>query len=213
MTTLITGAAGFVGAALAEALVARGDPVIAVDREPHPAAPATPLYRFSPRDLAQAGALDAILAQEGRTLVIGAAITADAAREKSDPAGIVAVNVGSVTDAVRAAAAHGVGRVLYLGSGAVYGESARGADALVEDATPCVPAPSTPSPSRPRKRRPCASPTRSASTSWRRASDLFGPFERDTGARDTLSAPYQLLRLAEAGQAAKLPRPCRRDWL
>src|SRR5439155_794467 len=36
--------------------------------------------------------------------------------------------------------------------------------------------------------------------------------ERDTGLRDTLSAPYQILRLAEAGEPIRLPRPARRDW-
>jgi UDP-glucuronate 4-epimerase len=37
--------------------------------------------------------------------------------------------------------------------------------------------------------------------------------EHDTGFRDTLSAPLQLLALAESGQTAVLPRDSERDWL
>jgi UDP-glucuronate 4-epimerase len=215
VTTLITGASGFVGAALAEALVARGEAVLGVDRKADPAAPESALYRFVPQDLSQPGALDAILAAGPvATMVIGAAVTADAERERSDPAGIVSINIGAVAEAVRAAAAHGVGRVLYLGSGAVYGDSASGADPLVEDATPLRP-------------RSLYAITKQAgeATALRLAESFgiglvaarlgtcFGPFEPDTGVRDTLSAPYQVLRLAEAGRAARLPRPGRRDWL
>ncbi|KAB1077916.1 NAD-dependent epimerase/dehydratase family protein [Methylobacterium soli] len=215
MTYLITGAAGFVGAALAEALIARGETVIAVDRGAAPAGTGPGRHRPVSLDLTEPGALDPIFAAEPvDTLVIGAAVTADAARERADPAGIVAVNVGAVADAVRAAGAHGVRRVLYLGSGAVYGDSAAGPEPLVEDATPL----------RPRslyaitKQAGEAAALRLAETVGincvaARLGTCFGPFERDTGVRDTLSAPLQVLRLAKAGGAARLPRPGHRDWL
>ena len=215
MTTLVTGASGFVGAALVDALVRRGERVIGVDRAAAPDGQGRPPSAFRAIDLRQSGGLDPILAGEPvDRLVIGAAMTADAARERSDPAAIVAVNVGAVADAVRAAAAAGVARVLYLGSAAVYGDSGRGADTLVEDVTPL----------RPRslygitKQAGEATALRLSDTFGidlvaARLGTCFGPFERDTGARDTLSAPYQILRLAEAGNPVRLPRPGRRDWL
>jgi UDP-glucuronate 4-epimerase len=217
VTILITGASGFVGSALAAALVARGENVIGVDRAPSlfGLPEGSGAYWFQPADLRQDGALDAILATTPVDfLVIGAAITADAARERSDPAGVIAVNVGAAADAMRSAARHGVGRVLYLGSGAVYGDSAAGPEPLVEDETPLKP-------------RSLYAITKQAgeATALRladtfevdlvavRLGTCFGPFERDTGLRDTLSAPYQIVRLAASGEPVRLPRPGRRDWL
>jgi len=215
VSILLTGASGFVGAALTEALLARGERVIAVDRAPPPEVPAGPSFRFVQADLARPGALDAALIGERiEAMILGAAITADAARERRDPAGVVAVNVGGVADAIRAAAIHGVRHVLLLGSGAIYGEAAFTAAILDEDATP------------PEPRSLYAltklsgeaialrlAETFSLDLTAIRLGTCFGPHERETGARDTLSAPFQILRLAEAGGAVRLPRPGRRDWL
>jgi UDP-glucuronate 4-epimerase len=212
---LLTGASGFLGAALTEALLARGERVIAVDRAPAPNAPAGPSYRFVPADLSRPGALDPVLAGERvEAVILAAAITADGARERRDPAGVVAVNVAGVADAIRAAAAHGVRRVLLLGSGAVYGEAAFTAPVLDEEET--SPAP-----------RSLYALTKLSGEAIAlrlaenygldltaiRLGTCFGPFERDTGARDTLSAPFQILRLAERGLPIRLPRAGRRDWL
>ncbi len=46
-----------------------------------------------------------------------------------------------------------------------------------------------------------------------RLGPCFGPWEADSGVRDTPSAPLQVLRLAERGEEAMLPRPHPRDWL
>ena len=46
-----------------------------------------------------------------------------------------------------------------------------------------------------------------------RLGTCFGPFEHDTGARDTLSPPWQVLQHARAGVPVKLPRAGRKDWL
>ncbi len=46
-----------------------------------------------------------------------------------------------------------------------------------------------------------------------RLGTCFGPWEADSGVRDTPSAPLQVLRLAERGEEAVLPRPHPRDWL
>jgi UDP-glucuronate 4-epimerase len=215
MTVLLTGASGFLGAALTEALLARGERVIGVDRAPAPEPPAGPAYRFVRADLSRPGALDAALAGEGvEAMILAAAITADVGRERRDPAGVVAVNVAGVADALRAAAAHGVRRVLLLGSGAIYGEAAYTAAILDEAATPPAPR----SLYALTKLSGEAIALRLAETfgldlTAIRLGTCFGPYERETGARDTLSAPFQILALAQAGNSIRLPRPGRRDWL
>lgn len=217
MTTLVTGASGFVGAALVDALSRRGERVIGVDRAPPPGgvAPGHASFRHVAADLGRSDALDAICqAERVDRMIVAAAITADARRERRDPVSVVAVNVGAVADAVRAAAEHGIRRVLYVGSGAVYGDSAFGEDALVEDQTPLRP-------------RSLYAITKQAGEAVAlrladsfgldltavRLGTCFGPFERETGVRDTLSAPLQALRLARAGVPVRLPRPGLRDWL
>ncbi|WP_375460288.1 NAD-dependent epimerase/dehydratase family protein [uncultured Enterovirga sp.] len=217
MVIAVTGASGFVGAALCEALVVRGEHVVGIDR---PGAPAghhsgPGRFTFCPLDVREPGGLDPILARHGvDRLVIGAAITADEARERRDPASIIAVNVAAVADAIRAAAEAGVERMVFLGSGAVYGDSAYEAEPLVEDVTP----------SRPRslyaisKQAAEATVLRLADTFGAdivaaRLGTCFGPYERATGLRDTLSAPLQVLQRAQAGEPIRLPRPHTRDWL
>jgi nucleoside-diphosphate-sugar epimerase len=47
-----------------------------------------------------------------------------------------------------------------------------------------------------------------------RLGSVIGPWERDTGVRDTLSTHFQLARMAARGEAAVLPaREFRRDWV
>ena len=98
MAILVTGASGFVGAALCEALLRRGERVIGVDRarSPGDAGADRSAFRFHAADLRDPGALDAVLRSEPvDRLVIGAAVTAGPERERSDPASVVQVNVAS----------------------------------------------------------------------------------------------------------------------
>ena len=46
-----------------------------------------------------------------------------------------------------------------------------------------------------------------------RLSLVFGPWERDTGVRDTLSAPAQIMIAMAEGRPASLSRPGKRDWI
>lgn len=221
MSTFITGASGFVGLALAEHLLAHGETVIGFDlSEPPPEA----IRAFSDlpgRFVAQQGdvrdvqALQAAMsAHRPQRLVTLAAVTADARRERDAPRGIFEVNVGGTLAALEAAVACGVGRVVHASSGSVYGASGNGAVSLREDETPL---------------RPEAlygiSKLAAESAALRfatlhrldfvagRLGTCFGPWETDTGVRDTLSAPLQVLRHAEAGTPVVLPRDSRRDWL
>jgi UDP-glucuronate 4-epimerase len=41
---------------------------------------------------------------------------------------------------------------------------------------------------------------------------VFGPYEHDTGVRDTMSQIYQVTQLARAGRAVRFDRPCVKNW-
>lgn len=217
---LVTGACGFVGLALAEHLLARDETVIGWDRMP---LPSEALSRFSELpgcfvpvqgDVCDAVALDAVLkAHRPRCMVLLAAVTAGAGRERAQPEHIFEVNLVAVTKALRLAAEHGVQRVLLVSSGSVYGDGPQSAP-LHEQRTPL----------RPEglygisKQAAEAAALRLAALHGidlliGRLGTCFGPWERDTGVRDTPSAPLQALRRLRAGEPVRLPRPLRRDWL
>ncbi|RYY91608.1 MAG: SDR family oxidoreductase, partial [Comamonadaceae bacterium] len=221
MATFITGVCGFVGLALAEHLMWRGEDVIGFDRAPLPLTASNAFEGLPGRftmvvgDVCDAGALrQAMALHRPQRLVTLAAITADARRERTTPGAIFDVNVGGVIVALTAAADCGLTRVLHASSGAVYGASGNGAAALHEDSTPL----------RPEglygisKQAAEGAALRLAALHGLdlvvgRLGTCFGPWEADTDVRDTLSAPLQVLRLAERGEAAVLPRDSRRDWL
>jgi len=219
-TILITGACGFVGLALVEHLLARDDTVIGWDRMP---VPPEALSRFSELpgcfmpiqgDVCDSVALGAVLkAHRPRSMILLAAVTAGAERERTEPEHIFEVNLVAVTKALRLAAEHGVERVLLVSSGSVYGDRPQAA-ALHEKDTPL----------RPEglygisKQAAEAAALRLAALNGidlriGRLGTCFGPWERDTGVRDTPSAPLQALRRLRAGEPVRLPRTLRRDWL
>ena len=221
MTTLITGASGFIGLALTETLLAQDSGVVGYDLSPPPEAARRAFaalpggYRFVQGDVLDETALRAAITNAScERLVTLAAITADAAREKATPALILAVNAGGAIAAVAAGVACGVKRVLHVSSGAVYGASGTQKEPLDEVLTPL----------RPEglygisKQAAEAAVLRLArlhglDLTVGRLGTCFGPWEFDTGVRDTLSAPLQVMQHLQRGSEAILPRPGRRDWL
>ncbi|MDB5856620.1 MAG: oxidoreductase [Ramlibacter sp.] len=221
MGTFITGASGFVGLALAEHLLARGETVVGFDRSAPPAralrtfAGLPGRFAMEQGDVGDTAALAAAMRRHAPArLVTLAAITAGPQRERATPQAVFEVNVGGVLAALAAAADCGVGRVVHVSSGSVYGASGEGGDALQEDRTPLRP------------EGLYGISKQAAEAAARRFADLagldlvvgrlgtcFGPWEADSGVRDTPIAPLQVLRLAARGEPALLPRPHRRDWL
>ncbi len=218
MTVLVTGAGGFVGLALVEALLARGETVAALDaaplREAALAAFATLPGRLQPiqADARDEAALRAALAGRDR-LIIAAAITAGPARELAAPEHILSVNVQAVATAVRLAAEAGVRRVVHLSSVSAYGATDPDGPVLTED-----------SPLRPTALYG-VSKMAGELTALRlsalagldlvaaRLGTCYGPWEHATGLRDTLSPQWQLLQAALRGEEAVLLQDSVRDWL
>lgn len=222
MAILVTGGAGFVGLNLVDALLASGEEVVLFDRgAPPPAAErawATQRGRLQwvAGDVLDAAALGKAFAARRIDRVLHcAAVTSGPKREASDPGGVVAVNLQGTINVLTAAREHQVRRVVYTGSGAVYGESLRRFGRIYEDNTPALPV------------------TLYAITKFAaerialrlknlwgvdvvcaRLGTLVGPWERDTGVRDNFGTHSQLARLALAGETAVLPpREVRRDWI
>lgn len=219
MTVLIFGGCGFVGLNIAEALLRQGRSVTLADRiaMPEAAGRAFALHpgelRVVETDVTDAGAVERALRPGVDAVVLGAALTAGPAREAAEPDAILRVNLLAQVDVLRRAEAVGVRRVLNLSSGAAYGAARAPDGALAEDgrAEPATLYAITKHASERVAARLGALwglDVRSV-----RLSAVFGPWERDTGARDTLSPQLQILLAAERGEAALLPRDGRRDWI
>ncbi|PTM41288.1 NAD(P)-dependent oxidoreductase [Bosea sp. 124] len=219
MKILIFGGSGFVGLNLAETMLGAGHEVVAFDRAPVPeravAAFAGLPGRFETRlgDVTDEAAVAATVQLGTDLVVMGAAITAGRERDAREPATILEVNLLAQVPILAAARAAGVRRVVNLSSAAAYGAAGERVDELTED-TPGDPV------------------GLYAITKWAserigarlgdlwgldvvslRLSGVFGPWERATGVRDTLSPHCQILAAAAAGEPAILPRPGLRDWI
>ncbi|GJD52128.1 GDP-L-fucose synthase [Methylobacterium crusticola] len=217
MTVVVLGGAGFVGLNLARALLARGGAVRLLDRAaPPPAllrALAAPPGALEVRtgDVTDPRAVAEAIGPGTDAVVLAAAVTADAAREAAAPGGILAVNLDAVVPALEACRRAGVRRVVNLSSAAVYG--AARADRLAETLAPEPESLYAVTKFAAEKvvARLCAHWGLDGVSA--RLSAVFGPFERDTGWRDTLSPQAQIWAAMARGEAALLPRPGLRDWL
>jgi CDP-glucose 4,6-dehydratase len=117
--TFVTGASGLLGRALVEALVARGEEVVVLVRDPAAAAAVDRRVRVVVGDVTD----HALLAEAVRgadTVFHLAARATDGA----DPAAIYATNIAGTTAVLDAARSNDVGRTVVASSAAVYGPSA-----------------------------------------------------------------------------------------
>lgn len=219
MTVLVTGASGFVGLATVEALLARGDTVVAFDRAAPPEDARHIFARLpgtlievagdvrSAEDLARAFA-----AAEIRRVLHLAVITAGPAREKADPETIVSVNVLGALAVFRACLTHDVTRLVSPSSVSVYGAPPPGCTAFGEDETWPRPAALygiTKLATEQMLARLAA--VHGLSFAAARIGSVYGPWERETGVRDTLSAHRSAFLAAHRGEVALLNRPTRGD--
>lgn len=126
--SLVTGAAGFLGSHVVEALVERGHRVRALDLPGAPwGANLGPLLdggkvKADRRDLLDITAADPIFA--GVSGIVHCAGLADYAPSMADPEPYTRVNVGGMVRVLEAARHHGISRVVNASSAAVYGAAA-----------------------------------------------------------------------------------------
>lgn len=222
MSTLITGAAGFVGLNLTEALLTAGRDVVVFDARPEMPKDAQQAFAdlsgaltYVRGDVLDRDALRATLADHDvDTVVHAAVITPGPDRERDHGSRIVEVNLMGTMAMLDAAREHGVRRLVYPSSASVYGDTSFEEPRLEEATTHPVPnalygiAKYAAERAVLRARELWGMDNLTA-----RVGAVFGPWEHDTGLRDTLSGPMQASRSAVLGEEVVLKRPGPRDWV
>ncbi len=220
MTILITGGAGFVGLNIAAALLAMDEHVVLYGPDRPPAAAERHL-RGLPGSIAielgdvrdRARVMQAIRNHQTTFLVHGAAITAGPERESHQARLIADVNIGGTIEVLEAALACGITRVVQLGTGSVHG--AVDADVeIVDEDLPASPVSLYGITKYAAERTALRyRNTRGLDVVVARLGVVFGRWEYDTGVRDTLSLPLQLLKIAETGGVAHFRNGLPDDWI
>jgi UDP-glucose 4-epimerase len=126
---LLTGAAGFIGSHTADQLLAAGHTVTGVDnfrtgrRSNLAHALGSPGFTLHELDLASAGALTAHIARARPDAIIHLAALVSVQESMSDPALNFALNVQATQHVAEAARLHGVRRIVFASSAAIYGNA------------------------------------------------------------------------------------------
>ena len=221
MAILITGAAGFVALNIVEHLLRAGRDVVGLDRIALPERArrefATLPGRFTligGSILSSADIRRALTIAPVDTVIHCAVITAGSAREKSDPEGIVAVNVTGAVGTLMAAARNGVTTFVYPSSGSVYGAAARDVPLIDEDALSPAPVALYGLTKRAAETiLPRVAAVQGMRFAAARLGSVYGPWEYATGVRDTLSPMLQVLECALRGDEAIVGPAWRGDFV
>lgn len=216
---VITGGAGFIGLAAAEALLATGHRVTALDLSPPPAVfldhPALAGLSFMKADLRDKDSFEAAVAQAGAdTMLHLAAITPNAALIHDHAAEILTVNIAGTAAAMAAAKSSGIRRFFMTSSIAIYGTKGPWTTPTLRESGPLCPD-SLYGLTR-RAAEDAArllAPVFGLSLTILRLGPVFGPWEHLGAARPNLSPHAQILALHRAGMTATLPHQMRADWL
>jgi len=216
----VTGTAGFVGVNLLHDLARRGRQAIGFDlAEPRPevraslmATPTPP--HFEVLDVCDGAAVEhAFLRCRPEIVVHAAAITASEQRARTQGTRIVAVNVTGTQSVLDACARAGVRRVVYVSSGAVYGE-ATFASAPLDETTTIEPSSLyglTKQASEQLVRHHRA--LHGTETVIARLSALFGMWEQQTSVRDFMSPFRQAALAASRGEPIRYLSDEPRNWM
>jgi UDP-glucuronate 4-epimerase len=136
MKVMVTGSAGFIGAAVSERLLARGDEVIGVDNlDPYydvelkkaRLARLTPSNHFHefPIDIADQGALADVFETEKPERVVNLAAQAGVRYSLENPHAYINTNIVGFTNILEGCRHHGVEHLVYASSSSVYGANTR----------------------------------------------------------------------------------------
>jgi nucleoside-diphosphate-sugar epimerase len=224
MTTLIAGGCGFIGLAVAERYLEDSAEVVLFDRNPlHPVAKARldslpGAYTLVQGDIRQAEPVaQAIGDHKVDQVFYGAAVTSGPDREREAPESVIEVNLVGLAHTLKAAWKAGAKRLINISSGAAYGTGAFGdtgwdgpLDEYGTREEPFKIYGMTKYGSERLVRRYAELTDLDARSV--RLSTIFGPWEVDSGARDTLSAPMQAALIARKGGTAVFDRRDHLDW-
>jgi nucleoside-diphosphate-sugar epimerase len=221
MSILITGGSGFIALNLAEVLLKRSEEVVLFSRHSPPEIVLQIFQSLEGKlhtvkgDVRDRTSLERTFQDYHVDRVFHAAvITANQERERRDFRSIIEVNLLGTAEVLEVSRQAGIQRFVYLSSSSVYGRNAFKSRILDEEET--VPLPET-----------LYAITKYAGEQaslrfkrlWNmdltvaRVGTVFGPWERDTGVRDTLSPQMQTTQMAIQGKAAVLPGVGQRDWV
>jgi UDP-glucose 4-epimerase len=135
---LVTGGAGFIGRAVCAALHAQGKPVVALDRALASVPPIDPSCLAVACDIRDKDHVEQVFRQHAITTVVHLVSLLNTASWKT-PLQATQVNVGGSLNALEAARAFGVSRVIYGSSISVYGSQAGQGRRGVLETTPAAP--------------------------------------------------------------------------
>lgn len=135
-TWLVTGAAGFIGAAVCRALLDRGEPVTGADNLNPYYDPALkrarlallepdPRFRFVPTELTDAAAVAGLFAGCRPATAVHLAAQPGISRSLTDPGSYVENNVVATANVLEQSRRHGVGHLVFASSSSVYGANRR----------------------------------------------------------------------------------------
>jgi UDP-glucose 4-epimerase len=224
LSILIAGGTGFIGLSIAEEALRRGDDVVLYDPGAMPEVAAKVFDSLdgswshvpgSVTDREQVA--DAMKQHSVSRVFYGAALTSGPDREREHPEQVLSVNLVGLAAVTKAAADSGAERLLNISSGAAYGTGGFGdtgwTGMLDEEGTREDPltlyAVSKYATERVARR---VGELNGLDVLSVRLSAIFGPWERDTGLRDTLSSPMQASVIALQGGEATLSYREARDW-
>jgi UDP-glucose 4-epimerase len=214
MTILITGAGGFLGLNLIEALLAQGERVVALNNRPMPQGFAsTGNMAVETADVRDRSAIAGILARHRITRIIhAAAITLGPKSAIATATDAFDVNTVSTAILLEEGRKAGITRFVYPSSSAVYGAAPFEGACVSEDIEPMPTTLYGFTKLASERLVAEADSSFGFSTVRARITAVFGPHEHETGARETMSPPYQIARMALAGDPLLLPAGGARDW-
>ncbi len=220
MTYLVTGANGFIGSNIVERLAQEGERVIALDRseptERHLAAfgALSGKVEFIRANVCDHRKLFQVITDLGIERVIHAAVvTSNDEREKQSAPDIIQANLVGAAAAAHATAEAKLARFVLVGSVGVYGAENEPDGTILTELNPHRPT-SLYAISKSAAESIVARICMLHGQSWAvgRVGIAYGPWERGTGSRDTLSPILQLTTLASRGEHAVLPHDRICNW-
>ncbi len=225
MSLMITGGSGFCGLNIAEQALSQGMDVV-IYGVSAPADNVLKVLHQLPGKLAvvvadvcdQEKVIQTIKKHEVTYIIHAAAITAALEREKTDTLNILNVNINGTVNVLEAAIACNIKRLIYLSSGSVFGQESYPYDLSTYrlDELKDIPIPASVygiSKYAAERLSLRYRQTRGLDVIVVRLGVVFGRWEHDTGVRDTLSTPWNLMQLARANQAAYIHSSYPKDWV